>query len=108
MPCTQISSIETISDFLVWPTGCQYYFWLIVLGVIFVVATWAIFKNDQKRNRDGDMISAMGVSSIGVTVAGVIGTLIKNSNDIPMIQPDILLIMIAVTSVVVGVWVWKD
>lgn len=108
MPCSQLSAITSISDLLVWPIGCNYYFWLIILGTIFIITAWAIFKNDQRRGKEGDLISAIGVSSIATTFIGAIGTLIKNSDDIPMIQSNILLIMVAVTVVIVLIWIWKD
>ena len=108
MACTAFSAIETFSDFLVWPTGCSYYFWLIILGALFVIIAWTLFKTEEKRRTEGDFISAMGVSSIAVTSIGVIGTLIKNGAGIPMIQSDVLLYMVALTVVIVLIWIFKD
>jgi len=112
MACTEIPPIKSISDLLVFPTECQYYFWLIILGVIFLIVAWTIFKNEEKRKGEGDMISALATSSLAVTFLGILGTLVKNSDNIPMIQSDgimsPLLIMIAITIVLVLIWIFKD
>ncbi len=108
MTCTTIPTITSFSDFMVYPTECNYWFWLIILGVLFVVVAWGIFKTEEKRKGEGEIVSAMGVSSIAITTIATIGTLIKNASNVPMIQTDVLLYIIAVTVVIVLIWIFKD
>ncbi len=108
MVCTPLGSIESVADFLVYATSCNYYFWLYVLGAIFLVVAWAIFKAEEDRKGEGEIVSALGISSIAVTSIGVIGSLIEGTTGIPVIQSDILLYMVAATVVFVMIWIFKD
>lgn len=108
MACEILTNLQTFGDFLVYPTGCNYYFYLILLGFLMVIIAWFLFKSEEKRTGRGDFISSLAVSNIVMTVLASIGTLIVNSDNIPMIQADILLIFIAVTIVMVLFWVFRD
>ncbi len=108
MTCLSITSIEGFGDFLVWPTGCNYFFYLWIFGALFIILSFGLFKAEEKRKTEGEMISAMGVSSIAVSIISIIGTLIKNSSGVPMIQADILLYILASTTVIVLIWIFKD
>ena len=108
MVCSPISGIESFADFLVWPTRCNYYFYLIIFGGLFLILAWTSFKAEEKRKGEGELISSLGVSSIAITILGLIGTLVVNGAGVPMIQVDILLYMVAVTVVFVFIWIFKD
>ena len=108
MVCTQIGSIASVADFLVYPTSCNYYFWLYILGPLFLIVAWAIFKAEEDKKGEGDLTSALGVSSIAIMSIGVTGSLIKGTTDIPVIQSDILLYIVAATVVFVMIWIFKD
>ncbi len=108
MICTTIGSIESVADFLVYPTSCNYFFWLYVLGTLFIIVAWLLFKAEEERKGEGNMTSALGVSSIAITFIGIIGSLIKSTQDVPVIQSDILLYIVAATVVFVMIWIFKD
>jgi hypothetical protein len=79
-----------------------------VFGAIFLVVAWRLFKSEEDKKGEGEMISSLGISAMAITSAGVIGTLVKSTQDIPMIQSDILLYMVAATVVFVLIWIFKD
>ncbi len=106
--CTSIVSIESVADFLVYPTSCNYFFWLYILGTLFLIVAWVLFKAEEDKKGEGDITSALGVSSIAVTFVGVVGSLIKSTEGVPVIQSDILLYMVAATVVFVMIWIFKD
>ncbi len=108
MACEILTDLQTFGDFLVYPTGCNYYFYLILLGFLMIIITWFLFKSEEKKVGKSDFLSSLAVSNIVVSVLASVGTLIKNSDDIPMIQSDILLYFIAVTIVVVFLWIFKS
>jgi len=109
MTCSIILTAESISDYLVWPTGCDYYFYLKILGALFMVISWTIYKAEKQTQSGGaDLLSAMGVSSIAITIIAVIGTLITNTQNIAMIQGDILLYILAVSIPILLIWFFKD
>lgn len=108
MACEVISSMDSISDSLVWPTGCDYYFYLKILIGVFIVLTWTLYKVEKRIKPDVDIWGCLGVSSIAILILGLIGTLIKSSADIAMIQADILLYLLAITIPLILIWIFKD
>lgn len=108
MVCQPISTIQGLTDYLVWPTGCFYYFWLVIFGVIFAIVSWLLYHDERNRKLEGDMVSSMGVASIFTFFLSVIASLVKNSDGVPMFQPDLLIIVIAVTIPILIVWHYKD
>ncbi len=107
MGCSIPFDINTISDFLVYPTGCFYSFWLLILGFIWLVLVYSFYEKDEQRKTEGEMLSSMGVASLAVVALAAWGTFIKNSQDIPMIQNDIFLWILAPTIVFVGLWIYN-
>ena len=105
--CGMPFAIETISDFLVFPTACFYYFWLLIFGFIFLFLAYAFYEKDENKRGEGEMLSSMGVSSIAITSLALWGTFIKNSQDVPMIQNDIFLWIIASTIIFVSIWIYN-
>lgn len=108
MACEIITNIESFSDFLVYPTTCDYFFWIKILLAIGVVLVFGIYQSEKLRGAKPEIISAMGVSSLAILVLGIIGTLIKNNADIPMIQINVLLYLLAICIPLILLWIFKD
>jgi len=109
MVCEQLSVVNSISDFLVYPTGCDYYFYLKILLTIEFIIGWGLYKIEKQTiPGGGDLISCFGVSSIAITILATIGTMIKNTSNIPMISTNVLLIIIALAVPVLLIWIFKD
>jgi len=107
MTCELLSG-TTLADFLVWPTTCSYWFWLIILLPIMLLLAWRVFKAEEKRVGEGDFISAIAVSSLAFSILGIFGTLVKSTDGIPMIQTDILLIFFAIAIPFNLIWIFKS
>ena len=107
MVCTLFTNLETIADLLVWPTGCFYHFYTVILFTLFTVLSLSLYFIEKERAVKSDIISSLGVSSIATFFLAVMGTLIKDSSGIPMIQQDILLYVLALTIVFVLIWFFK-
>lgn len=107
MVCSAFTGITTIGDWLVWPTDCNYYFYLIVLLTIFITLTLILYNREKEERIRSDLISCLGVSSVATTILALIGTLIKNSDNIPMVQNDIFLYIFAMTIVFIMIWLFK-
>ena len=107
MPCTSFTNISTLGDILVWPTGCSYYLYLIVLATIFITLVLILYNREKEEVVKADIISGLGVSSIAVFLLALIGTLVKNSAGIPMVQQDIFLIIFSFTIIFVMIWFFK-
>lgn len=108
MTCEFPASLESFTDLLVWPTLCDYHFYLKIIGTLMIIVSWVLYKAEEKRMGQGDYISALGVSSIAMVVLTLIGTLVKDSNAIPMIQLPILLYVLAVAIPLILIWIFKD
>jgi hypothetical protein len=107
MACQEISEIISISDLLVFPTTCDYFFWLKVLLVITFLVAWRIFRAEENRTGRGDFISAGAISSLSFTILAGFGKVIKNSSDIPMIQTEIMMYLLAITIPLNLIWIFK-
>lgn len=108
MAVCQDLALSSLADFLVYPTGCNYYFYLWFLGGLFVIIAWFLYKEDDDKGKNADMISSLGVTSIGITATAAIGTLVKSTEDIALIQSDILLYIVSFTVVICLIWFFKD
>ena len=106
MACSIISDISTIGDLLVYPT-CFYYFYSVIFFGLFIVLAFLLYRTDTEKFIKSDMISSLGVSATAIFVLSLIGTLIKSSAGIPMIQGDIFLINLAFTIVFIMLWIFK-
>lgn len=100
--------INTIGDWLVYPTSCDYYFYAKILAGLFLLLTLSIFYTEKKILIKPDIISSLGVSSLVILFLAMIGTLITSSSGIPMIQQDIFIYVIAFTVIFVAMWFFKD
>lgn len=107
MTCEIFSGISSFADFLVWPTSCSYYFWLIIIVTLILLLAWRLFNSEQDRLGKGDLLSSLAVSSLAFTVLAVFGTLVKSTDGIPMIQSDIMLYLFALTIPLVLLWIFK-
>jgi hypothetical protein len=109
MVCTPIFTINSIADLLVWPTTCDYFFYLKIFLAVFIILAWFLYKTDKKIVPwAADFWSSLSVASIAITMLGIIGTLIANTDGIPMISPEILLIILAITIPIILIWLFKD
>ena len=107
MVCLALTGITTPGDLLVYPTSCFYYFYLVVLGTIFITLTLILYNKEKEEQVKSDIISILGVSSIATIILALIGTLIKNTAGIPMIQRDIFLYVLAMGIVFISIWFFK-
>ncbi len=98
---------QTIADYLVFPTSCVYSFWGIMLFTIFVLLTFILYNRERETFIQADLISSAGVSSTAVMFLLVVGSLVKSSTGIPMIQQDILLSGVALWIVISALWFFK-
>lgn len=106
---TYLSSLESVSDWLVWPTLCSPFFYLYIITFLWIFLTYGLYKIEKTINvYTADFISSLAASSLAVSFLSAIGTLVKNSNNIPMISSDILLYVIAITIPILVIWFIKD
>lgn len=110
MVCTSLGDFGMTgwSDFLVYPTSCDYFFYAKILGGLFFVLVLALYFGEKKLNIKPDILSILGVCSLGIWFLSLIGTLIKSSGGIPMIQQDIFMYVTAFAIVFCGIWFFKD
>ena len=107
MTCQAISTLTSIPDLLVFPTTCHYFFWMEILLVLIFLVAWSIFKADEKKSGKGDFISAGAVSSLAFTILAAFGTVIINSSNVPMIQTDVMMYLLAITIPLNILWIFK-
>ncbi len=107
MVCEIFTGINNIGDLLVWPTSCYYHFYLVVFITIFITLALILWNRQEEKEVTADIISSLGVSSIAVIFLALIGTIIKNTAGIPMVQQDIFLYVFAVGIIFILLWFFK-
>lgn len=107
MVCSAFSGVAGWADLLVWPTSCNYYFYLVVFATIFITLTFILYNREKEERFKADIISSLGVSSIATLILALSGTLIKNTAGIPMVQSDIFLQIFAFSIVFIIIWFFK-
>ena len=112
MTCEVISSVQSFADFMIYPTICDYYFWLKIIIALIIIVGWGLYWEEKKRKGEGDFLSSIAISSLAFSIVGVFGTLVKGDTGtlegIPLIQTDILLILFAITIAFVIIWIFRD
>lgn len=109
MTCDPFFTISSFADFLVFPIGCHYFFYLEFFLVILGILTWGLYHVEKSASAlDADFLSSLGVSSIVVTVLAVFGTFIQNADGMSMVQTDVLLYLLAITVPIIGIWIFRD
>lgn len=106
--CELLTNINGFADLLVWPTSCSYYFYLMILEFIFLFLTWSTYDSEEDKVGKANIFPSLAISSIVVLFLASIGTLIVNTQGIPVIQADIMLILIAQLIVLVGLWIFNQ
>ncbi len=107
MVCSIFTNINSVGDFLVWPTSCNYYIYLVVFITLFITLSLILYNKQKDSEIRADIVSSMGVSAIATIILTMIGTLIKNEADIPMVQQDIFLFVFAGGIVFILIWFFK-
>jgi len=110
MPCEGLSIMGSslgIEDILVFPVTCYYYFWAVILVTLFIILSYILYNREREDQVKPDLISILGISSTATLFLAVIGSLIKSTSGIVMIQQDILLYCVAVWIIFVSIWFFK-
>lgn len=110
MVCSGLESVtlSTIGDFLTFPLSCDYYFYAKIYGALFIIFVLILYYNERNRQVKVDIISIIGVVSIGIIFLAVIGSLIQNSTGtISMISQDILVYILVFGSIFITIWFFK-
>ena len=107
MVCATFTGITNIGDLLVWVTICNYYIYLIIFATVFITLTLILYNKEKEDRLRSDIISCMGVSSIAILFLALIGTLIKNTAGIPMVQLDIFLYIFSFSVIFILIWFFK-
>lgn len=107
MTCQAFSTVTSLFDLAVWPTSCNYYFYLYIFEFLFTFFTWSTYKYSEEKIGLADILSSAAVSSLVIVFLASIGTLIKNSSNVPMVQSDILIILFAQFTVLLVIWKLK-
>lgn len=100
------AGIETIKDvgltgFLQYPTTCDYLFYAKIMFAFWFVLVMTLYWVDWTRNRSPDVISCLGVASLGTIFVSLAGTLSG------IIQQDIFLGVFVIGIIFVGMWLFK-
>lgn len=106
MVCQGLEIFGTETGFvelLAFPGTCNYYFWAIILGFLFVILTMVLYNKEREEFVKSDIISSLGVSALAIVLLALPLTL----TDPQILQQDLYLYMIAFATIFIGLWLFK-
>lgn len=92
---------NTITGMLAFPTVCDYYFYLKLMGGLWFILTMILKATDEEKFLKSDTISAMGVSAMFIIFISFIGTWLG------IIQRDIMIEIFVLGMIFVVLWFSK-
>lgn len=90
-------------EILAFPNTCNYYFWAVILGFIFVILTLILYNKEREQFVKSDIISALGVSALSTVLLAVPLTLTSPQ----IVEADIFLYIVAFAVVFISLWIFK-
>lgn len=66
----------TVGDFMTFPNSIYPYFWVWIIGGIWLIMTFALYFNEKDKIGKGKFLSAMAVSSLASVFLSLFGTLL--------------------------------
>ncbi len=110
MPCQDLSVMGNnigLVEILVYPTTCFYWTYAVLFFSLFVLLSLFLYNKERENFPKPDMISSIGTSATAVLFLSLIGTLIKTSDNIPMVQRDIFMFIFVIWIILVAIWFFK-
>lgn len=111
MVCEDLSVMGNnigLVEILIYPTTCFYYTYAFIFFALFILLSLFLYNREKG---DGllkpDMISSLGTSASAILFLALIGTLIKTTDNIPLVQFDIFRYIFVIWMVLAAVWYWK-
>jgi len=103
MVCVGIETLTdtSITGLLSFPTLCDQFFWVKIMGAIFIIIAFTLYQTDRAREVKADMISSLGVSALATIFLSLIGTLIG------FLQTDNFILIFVVGMVFIVIWMLK-
>ena len=110
MVCEDLSIMGSdigMVEILIYPTTCFYYFYAVIFFALFIVIALYLYNKEREKFTKADMIGSLATSSTAILFLSLIGTLIKTSSGIPMVQNNIFLYIFAIWIILVSLWFFK-
>jgi uncharacterized membrane protein len=101
MVCGGLETITdmTLTGILKYPLTCDYYFYLKIIAGLFIIISATLFFEERKRVGRGDILSAMGISSIAIIFIALLGSIIG------ILTAELFIITLVVCIVFIVIWI---
>lgn len=97
-----LSENATIGDFMAYPNSVYPYFWVWIIGAIWLIISLAMYFSEKERVGKSNLLSAMAVSSFACILLSVIGTLFG------IISLEIMIYILVFGLLIIVVWFFSD
>lgn len=74
---SSLSNTSGLQGILTLPNASYPFFWVFILGAIWVVISFSIYYRDKSLTGRGNLLSSMAVASLACIMLGLIATLIE-------------------------------
>lgn len=95
---SSLSSNHTIRDILSLPNSSYPYFWVWILGGIWMIITFGLYFREKERLGKANFLSAMSVSCFAVLVLSLIGTIVG------FVSLEIMIYIIVFCFTIIAIW----
>ncbi len=97
-----LSENATIGDFMAFPNSAYPYFWVWIIGALWLIISFSIYFSEKERIGKSNVLSAMAVSSFACILLSTIGTLLG------IISLEIMIYILIFGLLIIVVWFFSD
>lgn len=95
---SSLPSNHTIGDILSLPNNSYPYFWIWILGGIWMIISMSLYFKEKERLGKGNLISSMAVSCFAILVLSLIGTLVG------FVSLEIMVYVLVFCVMIIAIW----
>lgn len=94
----EISNASGIAGILSFPNAIYPYFWLWILGGLWLIISLTLYFTEKERKGTGNFISSMAVSCLAIILLATIGSIVG------FVSLEIMVYIIIFSFIIIGIW----
>ena len=97
-----LSENATIGDFMAYPNSVYPYFWIWIIGAIWLIISITLYFKEKERVGKTNILSAMAIASFACIFLSVLGTLFG------IISTEMMIYILVFGALIIVIWFFSD
>jgi len=99
---SSLSNNPTIGDILTLPNSSYPYFWIWIIGAIWLIITLSLYFGEKEKKIVESLLASMAVACFSTLVLSVLGTIVG------FISLEIMIYILVFSIVIIAVWLFTN